>query len=181
MASVAESTREAARARPFLVAALRAGVVNYAAAAAVLDVDGDGDSVAAALRRFAADLPPYEAGERSTRVRMRSGVGLRGAGAEATGDGDGSGAAVGGDEDGDPLLSVAGTDLVDGAGSLTAVLATGEVDAAALAATLGRLRTADVAVEAAGVAGDALLVVVGRRDGARAVRVVEGALSAVPE
>jgi hypothetical protein len=163
MASVAAATREAARDYPFLVAALRAGVVNYAAAAEFLAVDGDPDSVAAALRRFAADLPEFDPGEREARVTMRSGVGL-----------------VADWEAEEALLRVAGAGVVPEVGALTAVLATGEVGPAALATTLGRLRTADVAVEAAATAGDALVVVVGRRDGARAVRVVESALSAVP-
>jgi hypothetical protein len=42
-----------------------------------------------------------------------------------------------------------------------------------LAAVVDRLRTADVDVAAAGVAGDALTVVVDRRDGPDALRVVE--------
>jgi len=42
------------------------------------------------------------------------------------------------------------------------------------------LAAVGVDVSAAAVAGDALAVVVGRRDGATAVRTVEAALSAVP-
>ena len=47
--SLAAETRAAVRARPWLLEALRAGVVNYAAAAESLDVDGDTDSIATAL------------------------------------------------------------------------------------------------------------------------------------
>ncbi|MFT4958602.1 MAG: hypothetical protein ACI9EZ_001934, partial [Halobacteriales archaeon] len=54
--SLAERTREAARARPFLVEGLRAKVVNYTAAARFLDVDGEVDAVATALRRYGEGL-----------------------------------------------------------------------------------------------------------------------------
>ncbi|WP_020222278.1 DUF7523 family protein, partial [Halarchaeum acidiphilum] len=60
------------------------------------------------------------------------------------------------------------------------VLAVGDVDAAALGAVLDRFDVSDVAVEAAGVAGDGLLVVVARRDGPDALRAVEAALDDVP-
>jgi len=174
--SLAADTREAARARPFVLAALRAGVLNHSAAAAWLadeadlgggDGDADTDAIATALRRFREELPPYATAERAVSVSMRSGVGLRedADAAEAT--------------DVDPLLRVGGAAVVT-EGRDTAILATGDVDAGALAAVIRRLDAADVAVAAAGVAGDALVVVVGRRDGATAVRVVEDALAAVP-
>lgn len=210
--SLAAETREAVRQRPFLLDALRAGVVNYTAAAAFLGLDGDAESIATALRRYAADLPAHATDARDTRVTMQSGVGLqRSAGttspvdddgpvspaddagpaddvgpADAAGPTDTAGPADaerGGDSTADeaaPLLSVAGTAVVPDAGSLTAVLATGEVDAAALAAVLDRLRIADVSVDAAGVAEDTLLVVVPRRAGAKTVRLVEAAVDAVP-
>jgi hypothetical protein len=76
---------------------------------------------------------------------------------------------------------VGDTALVPDAGSLTGILATGDVDAPTLGHVLRRLDTEDVDVEAAGVAGDALLVVVERRAGADTLRVVEDALEAVPE
>lgn len=204
--SLAAETREAVRQRPFLLDALRAGVVNYTAAAEFLGLDGDAESIATALRRYAADLPAHATDARDTRVTMQSGVGLqRSAGttspvdddgpvspaddagpADAAGPTDTAGPADaerGGDSTADeaaPLLSVAGTAVVPDAGSLTAVLATGEVDAAALAAVLDRLRIADVSVDAAGVAEDTLLVVVPRRAGAKTVRLVEAAVDAVP-
>lgn len=168
--SLAADTREAARARPFLLAALRAGVVNYTAAAGWLrdeaGLDGDRDAVATALRRFAEDLDAYAASDRRASVAMRSGV--------AVVDGDGG-------ESGEQLVRV-GDAVVVGGGRLTAIIATGNVDAAGLAHVLERLRAADAAVdvEAAGVAGGTLTVVVGRRDGPTAVRIVEDALDAVP-
>lgn len=157
--TLAADTREAVRARPFLVEALRAGVVNYAAAARALDVAEDTEAVATALRRFAERLPEREVEERQARVTMHGGVEV-------------------GDDD--PLLAVGEGSLEPGDGPLTAVLATGEVDATALSAVLGALEVNDVVPEAAGVAGNALVVVVPRRDGPAALRGVEAALEAVP-
>jgi hypothetical protein len=170
--SLAADTREAARARPFVLDALRAGVLNHSAAAAWLaeaaDLGGDGDAdtdaIATALRRFRAELSDYETADRNASVSMRGGVGVVDSGSL---------------EDADPLLRVGGAAVVP-EGRDTGILAAGAVDAAALGAVLSRLAAADVAVEAAGVAGETLVVVVGRRDGATAVRVVEDALAAVP-
>ena len=156
--TVAAETREAVRDHPFLETALRAGVINYTAAARFLDV-GEEEAVAAALRRYAADhdhAPP----DRRASVSMRSGVG------PADGDADAD----------DGLLSVGGTPFAADGGDHTAVLAEGDVGAAALADVLGRLRTAGVDVEAAAAADGTLAVVVGRRDGADAVRAIEAAL-----
>jgi len=170
--SLAADTREAARTRPFVLDALRAGVLNHSAAAAWLadeaDLGGDGaadtDAIATALRRFREELPAYATAERSASVSMRSGVGVVERERDA---------------DTDPLLSVGGAAVVP-EGRDTAILATGDVDAGALATALRRLDAVDVDVAAAGVAGEALVVVVGRRDGATAVRVAEDALAAVP-
>jgi hypothetical protein len=154
--TLAADTREAVRSHPFLHDALRAGVLNYSAAARFLDVDGETDAVVAALRRYAEDLPDYEAPTRGAAVSMRRGLG-----------------------DGDPeaaLLVVGETALVPDAGSLTGLLATGDVDAAALRVVLGRLDTADIGVEAAAVGEDALVVVVAGREGPDALRAVEDAL-----
>lgn len=164
--SLAADARDAVRAHPFLLDALRAGVVNHTAAADFLALDGDREAVAAALRRFAADLDDYETSERDVRVTMQSRVGVV--------DGE-SGETDAPDQ---PLLTLGGTTIADG-GSETAVLATGEVDTAGLRAVLGRLDTADIPVSATAVAADTLLVVVGRRDGANALRVVEDALATV--
>jgi hypothetical protein len=159
--TLAAEARAAVRERPFLLEALRAGVVNYTAAARHLDL-GEAEPVATALRRFAEDLPDREPGERDVRVTMESGVGVvEGAGADA-------------------VLSVGGAAVSSGGDDCTGVLATGDVDPAALAWTLDRLLAAEVGVEAAGVAGDALLVAVPRREGADALRVVEAALAGVP-
>ncbi|WP_135826112.1 DUF7523 family protein [Halorussus ruber] len=163
--SLSEETREAVRRRPFLLVALRAGVVNYTAAARSLadEVGGDPDSIATALRRFAESLPDYETESRSARVSMRSGLGV-----------------VESSESEEPLLLVGDTALAPGEGSLTGVVAAGEVDADALAHLLGRLRAEGVEVETAAFADDSLVVAVERRDGPDAVRIAEDALEAVP-
>jgi len=161
--SIAEATREAVRERPFLLAALRAGVVNYRAAAGRLDLDASEEAVAAALRRFAADLPARDSVARDVRVTVERGVGVDAGGS-----------------DGEAHLTVGDHGVVPGAGSKTALVATGDVDGRALATVLGRLNAAGIEVDAAGTAGDRLLVVVGGRDGGQALRVVEAALDDVP-
>lgn len=153
--TVAADTREAVREHPFLETAIRAGVVNYSAAARFLDV-GEVEAVTAALRRYAEELDDYESPARRASVSMRSGVGP-----------------VDGD---DGLLVVGETAFAADSGDCTAVVASGDVDADALADVLARLRTAEVVVEAAAGADGTLVVVVGRRDGANAVRAVEDAL-----
>lgn len=160
--SLAEETREAARRRPFLVGALRAGVVNYTEAARFLseEVDGDTESVATALRRFSKSLLDFETESRNARVSMKSGLGET-------------------DEADDALLAVGDTALAPSKGSLTAVLAEGDVDSTALAAVFQRLDAEEITVRAGGVAGDSLLLAVERRDGPDAVRVVEDALEAI--
>lgn len=176
--SLAAETRAAVRARPWLLEALRADVVNYAAAAASLDVDGDTDSIATALRRFAEDLPPAASADgdrdsdsdRDVVVRMRSGVGL--AGIDVAVDDDVSGS----EADTETLLAVGGGRIVATDGSLTAVVVDGDVDSRALSAVVDRLRAENVLVDAAGVAGEELVVVVPRSDGANALRLVEDAL-----
>ncbi|NHN48874.1 hypothetical protein G9464_14895 [Halostella sp. JP-L12] len=160
--SLAERTREAVRARPFLLDGLRAGVINYTAAARHLDVDGDADAIATALRRFAEELPTYETDARTARVTMESGLGRT-------------------DDAASALLVVGDAAMAPTGGSLTGVLATGDVDPPALATVLRRLAATGVTVEAAATADDALLVVVERRASADAVRTVEDALGEVPD
>jgi hypothetical protein len=149
--SLAADTREAVRAHPFIYEGLRAGVVNYSAAARFLDV-GETDAVVAALRRYAEELPDLDERERDLRVTMHSGVGPANE---------------------DPLLVVGDTALAADGGDWTAVVATGDVDPDLLRTVLGRCSAADVSVEAAAVGAEAVVVVVGRRDGPDVVRLVE--------
>ena len=154
--SLAAATRDAVRERPYLYDALRTGVVNYTAAARTLDIEGDTDAVATALRRFAEELGDEPAHDATASVSMQSGVGRV--------------------EDGDALLTVGTSGFAEGAGSLTAIVASGTLSPAALSAVLGRLRTAAIDVEAAGASDAKLVVVVSRRDGPDALRAVESAV-----
>jgi hypothetical protein len=163
--SLAKATREAVRRRPFLVAALRADVVNYTAAARFLAdeiaIGDDTDAVSTALSRFADELGSYGTESREARVTMQSGLGRT-------------------EETDNALLVVGDSGFAHGSGSLTGVVATGDVDVAAFSAVLSRLVAEDVDLIAAAVA-ESLVVVVERRDGANAVRFVEDALDAVPK
>jgi hypothetical protein len=153
--TVAAETRSAVRERPFLYDALRAGIVNYTAAARLLDL-GETDAVAAALRRYSEELETPSPSERRASVSMRSGVGAI--------------------EDGEGLLSVGDATFGIGGGDHTAIVATGGFEATALGEILGRLRTADVGVVAAAGADGTAAAVVERRAGADAVRIVEDVL-----
>jgi hypothetical protein len=158
--TVAAETRRAVRANPFLRDALRAGCVNYTAAARFLDV-GEEEAVAAALRRYAEDLPDYDrpVPEGRTRVNMRSGLGPT-------------------DDPDEALLRVGDTLLAPGGGDLTGITAAGDgVDPRTLGYVLARLDAEGVAVGAAGATDGVLLVAVNRRDGPDAIRVVEDALA----
>ncbi|WP_380677959.1 DUF7523 family protein [Salinigranum sp. GCM10025319] len=162
--SLAAEAREAVRQRPYLHRALRAGVVNYRAAADVLDLDGDPEAVATALRRYADELDPLGTESVDAPVRMQRGVGL----ADDPG------------PDADVVLAV-GERRVVRDGDMTAVRVDGDgVRPEALEHVLARLRTSSVVVDAAGVVDGELVVVVPRRQGATALRAVEEALGSIP-
>ena len=159
--SLAAEARDAVRRRPFLYDALCAGVVNYRAAADYLDLDGDPEAVATALRRFAEELDPMDDREATAAVRMQSGVGYE-------------------NEDGvvdentsDAVVVSAGDARVTRGGELTAIRVSGDVDATLLTAVVERCRVQRVLVDAAGVAGDELVLVVPRRQAATALRLAE--------
>lgn len=170
--NVAAETRSAVRNAPFLHRALRAGIVNYTAAAELLDVDGEREAVAAALRRYAAELEPIEPDERAVTVRMQRGVSVVSAdGVEDT------------DTTTDPTLcAVAGTVIASG-GDLTALVCTGAIDATLFAAILSRHHVAGIEPIAAGFAqadsteatDGTAVVVVGRREAIDALRIIESA------
>lgn len=158
--TIAAETRRAVRARPFLRDALRAGCVNYTAAARFLDI-GDEEAVAVALRRYAEDLPEYERPTSGGRVRvnMRSGIGPTTDPEEA-------------------LLRVADTLFAPDGGDLTGITATGDgVAPRTLGHVLVRLDAEGVAVGAVGATDGVLLVAVNRRDGPDALRYVEDTLA----
>lgn len=156
--SLAAETRAAVRESPLLLEALRTGIVNYAAAARTLDIEGEIDAVTAALRRFAADLEPRETRPRDVRVTMHGGL-------ERASDG---------------LLVVGGAGFAENGGELTGIMALGDIDANAIEHVLGVLRSHDVPVTAAGFSNDTLVIVVDRLHGAEALRRVEAALGSVP-
>lgn len=160
--SLAAETRRVTESHPFLVTALRAGVVNYTAAARFLEVDGETDAVATALRRYAEASPAYETESRDVRVTMKSGIGTVEPGTD------------------EALLSLGGTAFGPGGSDRTGILATGDVDAVALADTLQRLALEEITPLAAAVADGSMLVVVERLEGANALRAVENALESVP-
>ena len=142
--SLAADTREAVRQRPVLYDALRAGVVNYTAAAETLDIDGDREAIATALRRFTESLSENadEPTDRSLTVRMDRSV------------------------DPDELDAVPST--VETAGvddAVTAVRARGAVDAEMLATVCDRLRIAEIDILAASVPADLPGVVGSQRPG----------------
>ncbi len=163
--SLAAETRQAVRNRPVLFEALRAGVINYTAAADSLEVDGDREAIATALRRFAADLDemPSPTEERSITVRLHSS--LEQVDAEVLLAVEGSGITLAA-----PASEGSVSIEIDGQAALRA---SGDVDARLLAVVLERLRIAEIAVAAAGLAGETMVVVVDRRDGPRAVQLIE--------
>jgi hypothetical protein len=165
--SLAADAREAARSHPFLHQALRAGVVNYRAAAEYLALDGDTDAVATALRRYADELDPLATRVVDGPVRMQRGVGLVDVDDPVR------------DAESDVVLAVGDRRVVRG-GDMTAVRATGDLGANALGHALARLDLTSVVVDAAGVVDGELVVVVPNRQGATALRVVEDALESLP-
>ena len=194
--SLAAETRAAVRERPVLYDALRAGIVNYTAAAESLDLDGETDAIATALRRFAQSLATEAAdanaptrGSKSTdtngadapTVRMRRGldrvaaegllvaVGGRGVRAADSAAGSASTSAAGPTDPAAPTDRSAST-------RLTAIDARGTLEPSQLTAVLDRLRIADISVEAAGVDAGALVVVAPQRAGVTALRIVESTL-----
>lgn len=152
--TLASRTREAVDERPFLREGLRAGIVNYSAAARLLPVEGDDDAVATALRRYADDLPALAAPDGDVRVRMNGGLEWQEAPSE------------------DSLLTVGDSTLAAGS-DRTAIVATGTVPIEALSTVLDRLRIEDIDVDGAGATPSALVVSVPRTDGANALRIVE--------
>ncbi|QHS17424.1 DUF7523 family protein [Halopenitus persicus] len=170
--SLAADTRAAVRAHPFLHDALRAGVLNHAAAAEWLlshavGLEGDADAIATAIRRFGTNLDDLDRSAVRASVSMRSGVAIVDRDRLA-------------DEDARPVATVGDVAVVP-EGELTAVLATGSVGPGVLGHVLGRLRIAGIGVHACAAGGETCLLVVDRLAGADAVRVLEDALTAVPD
>ncbi len=152
--SIAEEARAGVRAHPFLLEALRAGVLNYSAAARFLGIE-DEAAGAAALRRFADELPAFEPADVPDRIRVTRGVGPIEDPAEA-------------------IVTVDDIALGEDAGEWTAIVAEGGQDARAIARGIARLWAADIDPVATGSDGDQLIVVIERADTANAIRCLEG-------
>ena len=58
--SLAASTRRKVKNSPYLYDALRAGIVNYSAAARMLDLEGEDTAISVSLQRLSKDLSPLE-------------------------------------------------------------------------------------------------------------------------
>lgn len=156
--SLAEETRTAVHRRPYLLTALREGIVNYAAAARSLSLSEDTEAVATALRRYAEQLPPATTESRQTRVSMRTDMD---------------------DLQEADLLNVTTQGKTLQTESHTAVIVEGEVDAIVLEQSLAILHANQITVTAASVAGDQLVFVLDRRDAAHAIRLIEEVLDDV--
>lgn len=157
MTTLAAATREAVDANPFVRTALRAGILNYSAAARFLEVDGGEEAIATALRRYAEELPPIESRDGRVRVTMQSGVGR----------GDGS------------VLSIGDDSFAEGAGEATVIQAVGDVDASLFGTIANRLGAASVEVLGMGLIDNTLVVVVERADGTTALSIVEEAAEGI--
>jgi len=167
--SVAAATREVVRNRPVLYDALRAGVVNYTAAADSLELEGDREAIATALRRFAAELREEPAQTQPTgrdiTVRLHSDI-------ESV---DATDTLLAVDEVGvgQPTGTPSGNEEAVETEGRTALRVTGDVDARLLASTLDRLRIAEIPVTATGLAAGTMVLVVPRGDGPTALQLVE--------
>jgi hypothetical protein len=150
MDSIAARTRRAVDRTPFVRQALRAGVLNYTAAARRLDVDAEPDAVASALRRYEADLPALDDADRTVRVRMDN-------------------------TPAETLLAVAGQEAETQ--DQTALLLSGEVDPGTFGRAVAALQAASLAVTAAGFVQDQGVVLVPDADGSAALRIVESVLA----
>lgn len=155
--STAAETRQAVRAHPFLLEALRAGVLNYRAAARFLAID-DVDAGAAALRRLGEELSPFESVQPELRVRMESGIGPV-------------------ESDEEAMLSLSTTRLGQTDGPETAIIAEGSLDTAYVARILARIAEADIDPIAMGYSPGYLVIVVERAAGPTTVRCVEASVS----
>ena len=155
--SIAERTRNAVDRRPFLVEALRADVVNYTAAARYLDI-GETDAVAAALRRYAEELPADPSTGGDVRLRMITGIGRSTA-------------------DDDAVLMIGSSAFVPEDGDLTAVVAEGDIRTSHTAAILSRLALDETALEGMAADDERLIIVTDRRAAPSVLRIVEQAVN----
>ena len=159
--SLAEQTRAAVREQPFIFDALRAGVLNYTAAARFLDIGGDEEAVATALRRYGEELESYDEESARATVTMQRRVGITEA------------------PDPDALLRL-GDIGVEPDGPYTAISASGDVPPGALGSLCQRLRAAEIELAAAAGVDGELTLVVDNDDAVDALRIVEDTVDSLP-
>ncbi|MCL9812929.1 DUF7523 family protein [Natranaeroarchaeum aerophilus] len=159
--SLAEQTRAAVREQPFLFDALRADVLNYTAAARFLEIDGDEEAIATALRRYGEELESYDEEPVRATVTMQRRVGITEA------------------PDPDALLRL-GEVGVEPDGPYTAISASGDVPPGALGSVCQRLQAAGIELAAAAGVDGELTLVVDNDDAANALRIVEDAVGSLP-
>ncbi len=70
--SLAASTRRKVKNTPYLYDALRAGIVNYSAAARMLDLEGEDTAVSVSLQRLSKDLSPLEMSSVDANITINS-------------------------------------------------------------------------------------------------------------
>ena len=150
--SVAAATREAIRAHPFLLDAMRLDILNFTAAARFLDV-GETEAVAAALRRMSADLSPAHSTSDELRVRMDRGI-----------------EAVDREE---ALLQIGEVGFGRGDGPHTGITVTGASDARTVGTILLRLANADIELIAVASTSKQFILIVPSASAATTIRCVE--------
>ena len=70
--SLAAITRRAVRKTPYLYDALRAGIVNYSAAARMLNLEGQDAAISVSLQRLSKELPPLEVASIDANITISS-------------------------------------------------------------------------------------------------------------
>ncbi|MFB6086800.1 MAG: hypothetical protein ABEJ84_08385 [Halodesulfurarchaeum sp.] len=148
MPSIAAETRREIENSPHLRQALRAGIVNFTAAARKLDVSGETEAVASALRRYAEELPPLET-DHAVRVRMERGV-----------------------DHGAVTVQGTSPDAEDH----TAISLDGEIPPELFGRVLSAFAGTDLEICGAGVVDGSGVVLVNRGDGSQALRLIEAVL-----
>lgn len=151
--TVAATTREAIRDWPFLELALRAGIVNFTAAARFLDC-GETDAVAVALRRYAEEIGEIEHPEPTARVSMQSNI-------EQTSSQENA------------ILTIASTNFSINDGSLTAIIGEGNIGSSDLEWLLGKMRIESIEVVAAAAGPESAVIIVPRSSAPNTLRIIE--------
>lgn len=173
--SLAAETRAAARAHPWLVTALRADIINYRAAASFLDLEGDIDSVARALRRFGDSLNNFTTvGESDIPIRMHHGVDIVSDTHDMVQNQ--------GEASVDILLRLNNEFIITADGQLSAIIVdtVPDMTISGFTTAIERIQMEDINIKAAGTLQDMFIVIVPRRKGASALRSVEAALTVIP-